>query len=402
MRILHTSDWHLGQRFISQSREAEQQMALDWLLEVIAAEKVDVLLVSGDIFDVGNPPLVAEEMYYRFLTRLRETCCRHAVITAGNHDSPSRIDAPRGLLRALQVHAVGAAGAADDHIIRIPDETGATALIVAAVPFLRERDFRVTTVGETPEERIRRIQEGIAAHYQHIAEVVEHEQVPVVAMGHLFAKEAIAHEEQQNIYLGNLENIAAEDFPKRFNYVALGHIHRMQPVGKMRHIRYSGALIPLSFSEIADTKGVLVLDTAGPFDPFDVRVVKAPVFRQLLTLHGALPEVEEALKAAHHPEHPLPAWVEVVLTGDTGIAMPDRHLRELATGLHLEILKVKVERTASVLSEQAMVDDLASLTVEEVFLQRCQSKGINEEETQLLRQDFQELKTWMNDQDIHL
>lgn len=96
MRFLHTSDWHLGQRFITQSREQEQQMALDWLLGVIQTEQVDALLVSGDIFDVGNPPLVAEEMYYTFLTRLKNTCCRHVVITGGNHDSPPGSMRPKG------------------------------------------------------------------------------------------------------------------------------------------------------------------------------------------------------------------------------------------------------------------------------------------------------------------
>lgn len=395
MRFLHTSDWHLGQRFITQSREQEQQMALDWLLEVIQTEQVDALLVSGDIFDVGNPPLVAEEMYYTFLTRLKNTCCRHVVITGGNHDSPSRLNAPKGILRALDMHVVGAAGGPEEEIIQLKDPEGNLRATVLAVPFLRERDFRVTTSGESADERIERIQAGIIAHYQELAEAVADEKGIVIAMGHLYAKGASTHAEQENIYLGNLDNIAANQFPERFDYIALGHIHRMQKVGKQSRIRYCGSLIPLSFSEISDKKGVFIVDLEEGKGLVEVREVIAPVFRRLITLKGTLEELEQKLLKAHRPEDPLPAWLELVVTGDPGVTAPDRHLRDLAAGLHLDILKIKIDRQAMALSEQAPAEDLSTLTVEEVFLQRCASRGLNEAEINILKQEFYELQEWM-------
>jgi len=398
MRILHTSDWHLGQKFISQSREAEQQMALNWLLEVIEREQVDVLIVAGDVFDVNNPPVSAEEMYYDFLTRLKKTCCRHVVITGGNHDSPSKLNAPRGLLKALNMHVVGATtGDLADEIIVFTGEDGNPDLMVAAVPFLRERDFRTITAGESAGERIRRIQEGIVAHYQEIiAKTIDFKGF-IVATGHLFAKGASTHEEQQNIYLGNLDNIAADQFPERFDYIALGHIHRMQKVGKQDRIRYAGSLIPLSFSEITDKKGVLMIDFDKNQKTPSIREITAPVFRRLVTIKGKMGEVEQKLQKNHQPADPLPAWVEIIVTGDPGVAMPDRHLRDFAAGMHLEILKVRVERSGSALTEQMPLMDLSALTVEEVFEQRCMAKGLNEDETSTVKQTFSELKMWLTE-----
>ena len=399
MRILHTSDWHLGQKFITQSREPEQQMALSWLLGVIEQEQADTLIVAGDIFDVNNPPVSAEEMYYRFLTDLKKTCCRNVVIVGGNHDSPSKLNAPRGLLKALDMHVVGAAtGDPAEEIIVLKDQkNNGEDVLIAAVPFLRERDFRTTTAGESVDERIRRIQEGIVGHYHDLVAQVEGFKGFIVATGHLFARGASTHEEQQNIYLGNLDNIAAEQFPARFDYIALGHIHRMQKVGKKDHIRYCGSLIPLSFSEITDKKGVILIDLEKPGKAPIIREIPVPVFRRLITIKGSMGEVEKKLQKAHQPVDPLPAWVEVVVTGDPGVAMPDRHLRDFAAGMHLEILKVKVERNSTSLNEHLPAADLAALSIDEVFEQRCISKGLNDETVAAVMQTFNELKEWMTE-----
>ena len=396
MRILHTSDWHLGQKFMAQSRDAEQQMALDWLLEQIQTEQPDVLVVAGDIYDVSNPPVSAEEMYYQFLTRLTHTQCRCVVIVGGNHDSPYRLNAPRGLLRALNMYVVGAATAnAADELVRLTREDGSTEAIIAAVPFLRERDFDgITVAGENADDRILRIQQGIVSHYEQVADAIGDFDGPVIATGHLFAKGASTHEDQQNIYLGNLDNIAAEAFPKRFNYIALGHIHRMQIVGKKNHIRYCGALIPLSFSERTDKKGILIAD----FDQkglVDVREVPTPIFRKLVTIKGSLQDVEQQLTHLHQPELPLPTWVEAIVTGEPGIPLVDRHLRDYAAGMHLDILKIRVERTDASLSEQAPKADLASLSTEEVFLKKCAAVGLSAEKTAAMQQEFAALKEWI-------
>src|SRR5690606_26452846 len=265
MRVLHTSDWHLGQRLVNLDRTEEHQHFLDWLLQTIEQEKVEVLLMSGDVFDTGAPSNTALRQYYNFLTRVCATCCRHIVITGGNHDSISTLNAPKELLDCFNIKVIGGASdnPLDELIILNNPDTEQTELIVCAVPFLRDRDLRLSVPGESTEEREKRLKQGIASHY---AGFVEHilpykaQQIPVVAMGHLFAAGGSTTESEKEIHVGNLAQIGADQFPKEFDYVALGHLHRPQLVNKTHHIRYSGSPIPLSFSEVTDNKIILILD----------------------------------------------------------------------------------------------------------------------------------------------
>ena len=284
MKIIHTSDWHLGQKLLHNDREQEHRLALQWLLETIRKEKADGLIVAGDIFDIGNPPNYARSLYYQFLRNLLNTECRHVVITGGNHDSPAMLNAPRELLQALNVHVIGAAGEGpEDEVVVWKSPEDEIDVIIAAVPFLRDRDLRYSVAGETGLERVAQIKTGIRKHYDrvadHIAGHYDIASVPVICTGHLYASGASASGKQDNIYIGNTENIDAQHFPDLFDYVALGHIHRAQKVGGLEHVRYSGSLIPLSFSETQDEKGVYVLEWEGK-KLETVRKVGVPTFRR--------------------------------------------------------------------------------------------------------------------------
>ena len=192
MKILHTSDWHLGQKFLTNDRKAEHEMALDWLHETIILEKVDILIVAGDIFDIGNPPSYARTLYYRFLTKLQGSPCRHIIIIGGNHDSPAMLNAPKELLEILNVHVIGAAtGDIEDEIITLLDEKGDLEAVIAAVPFLRDRDIRQSVTGETGLERMAKVQAGIINHFKEAGKAVApytKKNVPILATGHLYAK----------------------------------------------------------------------------------------------------------------------------------------------------------------------------------------------------------------------
>lgn len=404
MRFLHTSDWHLGQKFIGQNRDAEYAAALDWLLQTIENEQVDALIVAGDVFDINNPPVSAEELYYRFLTRLIGSRCRHIVIVGGNHDLPSRLNAPAGLLRALNVHVVGSAtDDPADEIVELREADGSLAAVVAAVPFLRDKDLKISVSGESTDERVNRIREGIAEHYRQIGELVSNQmpstvhRPPSIVTGHLHAAGAVSHSEQRNIYIGNLDNIAADQFPEVFDYVALGHIHRPQRVGKFDHIRYSGSLIPLSFSETQDRKIVLLLDFLPTQRRPEIREIAVPIFRKLLSVRGSLPDVEAKLEAAHNPDAPLPAWVEVVVESDHHIPNLDLVLREKAKNWRLEILKIKNERRFQTLDDlAAAAENLDNLSPEEVFLKKIE--GLPEIEQAELVDSFRELQDWAREQ----
>lgn len=402
MKILHTADWHLGQRFLFQERAEEHQLALDWLLDTIQREEIEVLLVAGDVFDINNPPNYARSQYYTFLTQLMNTSCRHVIITGGNHDSPSMLHAPRPLLKALNIQVIGAVSEnRQDDLLLLEDKEGKLELVVAAVPFLRYRDLDVSVAGEGGHERVARIQAGLVRHYQQMGEWAAEYQdaaVPIIATGHLYATGALASDKQDNIYIGNIENIRAEHFPTNFHYIALGHIHRPQIVGGINHIRYSGSLIPLSFSETQDTKSVYILETDGA-NIKAIESIELPVFRRLKTIAGSLQKVKEDLRRfASKEREGLRPWVEVVVETEQVIPQLDQELKQFAADMDLEILKVKLKRNYQPLDLQYLdAPDLSELDTMEVFKRKCESYGSAPEEMDDLMQSFRELQDWMKE-----
>lgn len=398
MKILHTSDWHLGQRFLFNDREVEHQRALDWLAGIIRDQAIDALIVAGDIFDINNPPNYARTMYYRFLTGLLGTNCRHIVITGGNHDSPSMLNAPRELLRMLNIHVVGAASDnLQDEIIELKDNTGELELVVAAVPFLRDRDLRYSQAGEGSYDRLQKIREGMAEHFRQIGALMENyreRKVPLIATGHLYASGAVASDKQDNIYAGDVENIDAEQFPEIFHYVALGHIHRPQVVEGHQHVRYSGSLIPLSFSETKDDKSVCVLHFQRD-QLLEVETITVPVFRRLKSISGDLQAVKESLRRfAQKGDRELTPWVEVIVETDRLIPRLDLHLRDFTKEMDLQLLKIKIERKGDLLrnngAEPVNLSDLED--VESVFKKKCLRFGSPPEQMEELIRSFRELK----------
>lgn len=399
MKILHTSDWHLGQKLAGRDRDEEHRRVLDWLAAFIEQNRVDVLIVAGDVFDIHNPPNSARELYFRFLNKLVQSKVRHVVIIGGNHDSPYMLEAPKDLLQLLGIRVIGAVGSSvDDEIIELKDPQGRLELVVAAVPFLRDQDLRQAFEGETIAERYQRVRQAIVEHYHKVAQRIEERlmgDVPVVATGHLYATGATSSARQDNIYLGNLENINAADFPDIFDYVALGHIHRAQTVGGHQHIRYSGSLIPLSFSETKDDKLVLLIEMEnGALKA--VSEVQLPVFRRLKTIEGDLRYIKERLQQLHeqHREE-LPPWVELLLETahpDPGIA---DELRQFADGLQPEILAIKLKHHQFMSLDEMVGVELDALSAEEVFLRRCEAMGISGEKKESLLATYRELLEWM-------
>ncbi len=399
MKILHTSDWHLGQKFLFNDREEEHRLALDWLLQIIYNHEVEGLIVAGDVFDIGNPPHTARRLYYSFLTRLIQTSCRHVVIIGGNHDSPAMLNAPKDLLATLNIHVVGAATEnMEEEVIEWKDQQGNLKAVVAAVPFLRDGDLRFSMAGESAYERVERIRGAILKHYQTLATTVEQykkQGVPVLATGHLYVKGAFASDKQNNIYIGDTENIEAAQFPEVFDYIALGHIHRAQPVAGKHHIRYSGSLIPLSFSETKDDKSVYLID----FENDTLKSVEAlslPTFRRLKTIEGTLPEVEASLQRfAAKGERGLRPWIEIIVHTDQLIPQLDLYLKDFTKNMQLDLLKIRVQYHYQALDTSSQEADLISFDVLEVFRKKCESYGNLPDNQEEIEATFLELKEWM-------
>ncbi|WBO85200.1 exonuclease subunit SbcD [Hymenobacter yonginensis] len=387
MRVLHTADWHLGQRFIQgHERTDEHRHFLNWLVTTIREQQVEVLVIAGDIFDTGSPSNQALELYYSFLLNIRDTGCRDIVVVGGNHDSPATLNAPARLLRHLRVHVVGCVpDCFDDQVLVLDDAAGQPGLVVCAVPFLRDRDVRLSVPGETAEEREARIKQGIADHYARLAEVEKVWQLkdlglPVLATGHLYAAGAAPSDSERTIHVGNLGQVTADHFPAVFDYVALGHLHRPQRVGGREHIRYSGSPIALSFSELDHPKEVLLLDFAGG-KLAGLQPLLVPGARRLVRFHGTLEEVTQGLTTYDNAGYLLPAWADVQIHSELTqlevadallqvIQTLDRQQLEVLARRHLRLIKLRALGPDDTDTDEPLTPSLHDFTEREVFGQR--------------------------------
>ncbi|MGB2784857.1 exonuclease SbcCD subunit D C-terminal domain-containing protein [Psychrobacter sp.] len=272
LTILHTSDWHLGRRLYGRMRYDEFESFLGWVQDTISLQKVDILIVAGDIFDTMTPSNRAQALYYEFLGKVSKSCCQHVVIVAGNHDSPTFLDAPSNVLKFLNVHVIGTACEdLNDEVLVLDDTNGNPHCIIAAVPYLRDRDVRSSGAGESADSKDANVIKGIRAHYDEVASIakakkaklveVYQRHIPIIATGHLFAAGGTTTEDDgvRELYVGSLGKISADMFDESFDYVALGHLHVPQRVGGRESIRYSGSPIAMGFGEAKQQKQVLLV-----------------------------------------------------------------------------------------------------------------------------------------------
>ncbi len=378
MKILHTSDWHLGHALYGRKRNAEFSLFLQWLKRTLSEEAVDVLLISGDIFDSGLPSNQAQALYYSFLCEAAGGPCRHVVVTAGNHDSPSFLDAPQALLQALDVHVIGAALSPEEEVLLLRDAEGRPELIVCAVPFLRDRDLFRASPGDSVDDRDVLLAEGMRAHYRRCAEKAEQlraeaarerkGRLPVIAMGHLFATGCCSGEDDgvRDLRIGSLGQIGADIFADSFDYVALGHLHGPQKVDGQERIRYSGSPLPMGFGEAGQQKKVCLAEIGG--DSVSVRTIDVPLFQKLEKISGDLPAIEARLAELSLSGDSV--WAEVLYTGSAVVSdLRDRLLAKASSSV--ELLRIRTARTLDAPSSE--LDDgtaLEDMSVLEVFERR--------------------------------
>ncbi len=396
MKILHSADWHLGQRFFSHERREEHAAVLTALLDIIEREHIEVLIIAGDVFDSATPPNYAQQQYYHFLSQLQNSPCQHVVIIAGNHDSPSYLNAPKSLLAAFNIHVIASISYdADDKpdlnqlILPLRDKNSDLLCVVAALPFLRDRELRYAQLGESAEDKRRQIQTSIANYYQLAAELVRKYQaqdVPLIATGHLFAHGGNASDSERHIHVGNLGEVSARIFDPVFDYVALGHLHRAQKISDT--VYYSGSLLPMHFSQKHQVKTVNVVDFSNKTT--DIKHIPLPAQRQLLKLVGKRSEILDKM-AAWQPDADIQAaWGEVVLTEAPGIDI-SAELKAACADKALDIVKISLQQKTVSTDKPESVPRLQDLEPEALFLRCCAEKNLNDEDTSALLSLFQQL-----------
>ncbi len=414
IRFLHTADWHIGQLFHEYDRAYEHQQFLNWLLETLVTEQIDALLISGDVFDLSNPSASSIKMFYSFLNQaVKKNPDLQIIVTAGNHDSASRLESPKPLLESSNIHIVGLVEK-DEHgvvdyskiTISIKDKEDNTKVWCIAAPFLRMGDYPSIPDCANPYA------EGVTSFYKMAYDYAASQKEPgqaIIAMGHLHAQQAEVGDidKTERLIMGGVECISATAFNSNIRYVALGHIHKAQRIGGKEHIRYCGSPLPMSFSETNYKHQVIVFDIAE--DNIEgLKTIEIPVsvpLKRIPAVHSSLAEVlssVEQLAAFEGDIHTAP-YLEVLVLLD-GPEPGLRHKVETAlSGKNFRLAKIDVRYNTSTTKpdENKVVapEQLNELQPLEVLHKVYQSK-YNNPIPEDLQKLFQQVTQEVNESDI--
>jgi DNA repair protein SbcD/Mre11 len=404
MRILHTSDWHLGQHFMGKSRQTEHQSLIDWLLIQVDAHAVDAVLIAGDIFDTGAPPSYARELYSQLVVRLHSAGVA-LLLLGGNHDSVATLGESRAMLACLSTTVVAAVDDAAGQVVVLPlrGGQGEAGCIVCAVPFIRPRDVLQSQAGQSAEEKQQSMQAAIQAYYQSVSEAGRARQaelqqelgrtVPLIATGHLTTVGASSNESVREIYVGSLDAFPTAAFPP-VDYIALGHIHKPQKVGGLDHIRYCGSPIPLGFDEARQQKEVLLVDL-GANGLTAITPLAVPRFQPLISVSGNLLALASAITAAAlEGSAEQSVWLEVTVAEDDYLSDLPARIEAMTQGLPVDVLRVRRQRGNAAASITGEVSEtLDELSPDDVFARRLAQEELTPELQLALGQRYRAVVT---------
>jgi exonuclease SbcD len=323
MKVLHTSDWHLGAMLHNEDRKEEHRQFLSWLLETIKAEAVDVLIMSGDIFDVYAPSAAAQKLYYDFLAGIISMGNMPEVfIIAGNHDSQHFLGAPSDIFSRLRIHVVSFCDTEkpENHIFEIRDDSGRMALTVCAIPFLREKDLKVggAASGQDGEDSLSaQYNRATSAFYHKVCGLAKAKNAPVLMTGHFYVDDSQKSDDysERTREVGNLHGLPAGLLPDA-DYYALGHLHRSQAIND--HIRYSGSPLQMSFGEAEDAKYVIiaVFDADSIETKPAIQLKEIPVWQELRQISGSPDTILKEFRLIKASGKKV--WIEIQVTEHPG------------------------------------------------------------------------------------
>lgn len=347
VKILHTSDWHLGHQLHGVPRDREHGAFLGWLVGVCEREAIELVLITGDVFDGSNPPATAQAMYFGFLAEMAARGTE-VIVIAGNHDSPARLEAPATLLRRMRVHVVGM----EPRVIAVPGGD------VLAVPYLRVGDVREAFAG-----------------------------TPWIVMAHLHVSGGEPSlMSERRVVIGGEEAIGGDVFPPSAAYVALGHLHKPQRVGGREHVRYAGSPIPLAMGEARYRHQVVVVEPG-----VSVRTLEIPRTVDLMRIGGATVDdvLAEILRLpvdlGEDPE--LRPYLEVQVRLDRPVPQLRARIEEAMIGRRPRLVKITVERAGDgeALADAQVGVALADLEPRDVLVRRWRRDHEGEPPTALAR-----------------
>jgi exonuclease SbcD len=386
LKILHTSDWHLGQYFYGKNRLNEHQCFLFWLIDVAVKNDVDAIIVAGDIFDTGSPPSYARELYNQFVVSLEKASRKRIklIVVAGNHDSTLMLDETKSLFTHFNATVLTKPNHSEpkEHLVTIDDVNGELIGLICAVPFLRSRDMVNSVAGQEGKDKRHALQLSIQAFYAKVFSeakalcCLSGKHLPIVMTGHLTVVGAKSSESVRDIYIGTLDALPASCFPEA-DYIALGHIHQTQKITSENAIQYCGSPICLSFDELNRSKNILLVE-CNSLEATKVNEIAVPCFQPMFSLKGNLSELEIELgelaskyRDLKHNNDWATVWVEVEVESQDFLNDLHKRIEHLIEGSCLEILSLKRARKktqASMTSAKTL--SLNELSPLEVFERR--------------------------------
>lgn len=408
MKILHTADWHIGQLFHEYDRTYEHEQFLNWLVEKLQQEEVDVLLISGDIFDLSNPSAATVKLFYTFLNQATRTNPRlQIIITAGNHDSAARLESPKPLLESSNIHIIGlvekdAEGNFNYEKLTIPlkDKSGQVQAFCLAVPFLRMGDYPTVSDCDNPYT------EGVSSFYKQAYDYTSGKKEKgqaIIVMGHLHAQQAEVSDldKAERLIMGGVECISAAAFHQDIAYVALGHIHKAQRIGGMEHIRYCGSPLPMSFSERNYKHQVVVFEVEDE-SVRNIRAIEIPVTVPVLSVPEKHAAIEEVLKElAKLPDvgadRETAPYLEVRVLEDQPDPSRRYKIEQAIQGKHVRLATINVKSASAKIGEQTYtdtqqkLDDLKPADIFSKIYESTYQNPVPEEMFQLFHQVAQEV-----------
>ncbi len=414
MKILHTSDWHLGHTLHEHSREHEHLVFLDWLLDTLKAEQIEAMIISGDIFDSANPSAQSQKIWYGFLAAANRLMPDLEIIAiGGNHDSAARLSAPAPLLESMRIHVTGGLpyleqGGIDWERLIFPlrNRDGSVEAFVIAVPFLRPADLP-----PGPADIEDAVIDGVRRRYAeavNAARLLRREGQALITTGHCYLSgTALSELSERKILGGNQHALPVEIFDKDITYMALGHLHLAQTVGGFEHIRYSGSPLPLSVSEIHYTHQVCLVNIEQgrcisvkslPV-PRPVEFVRIPS-TGLIPIDSLLLRIAALPDAGNTSEQQVWPYLEVAPLIDKPVPGLREEILKAVSGKAVRLVRIVPAPTSPSMPLNLTGAGLEDITPEEVFI-RCYQSRFNEQPPAEYSTAFNELLQQVEQGDTH-
>ena len=379
MKILHTSDWHLGQSLNQFDRSFEHTQFLEWLLNTLESEQIDALLIAGDVFDNTNPSAASQTQLYQFLTQARRRVPHLGIVmTAGNHDSPGRLEAPAPFLSLFDACVVGQIGRTTDGVdfnrivVPVKNHTGQVGAWCIAMPFLRPSDVPRIEGAADP------YMAGIEALYARAYEFAVNKRCAgqaIIALGHCHITGGkVSEDSERRIVIGGAEALSVNVFDPGIAYVALGHLHLAQKVGGDETRRYCGSPLPMSFSEMDYKHQVVMVELEGD-KVTTTREIKIPRSVELLRVPkqaAPLTDVLAALEALNLPDVQQEQWPYLQVRVQLSQPEPGLRAQVEAALADKPVRLVRIETTnvhtgSSTPMPEVSIDELSNLKPADYF-----------------------------------